>query len=138
LQWILSQPVGDGITRIPATWSGVGLEVTYVDDILTTGERRRRVLFTAGNRRGYASQWESFVKAAGAAGCVYAELFTTERELDVVWMKLGALRIHEPPVLVAGIPTTVNNVLLHGCDRENWTYLASGPLNPDAANASPL
>lgn len=124
-KWIVAQPVAAGARRRFGTWSGMDLEVTYAEDFAGTGAARRRVLYTRGDGRHVAPAWRPFFDDCLQAGCVYAELFTTERGLDAVWQRWGAWPIAEPPVLVIGLPEECGGVVLHGWDRESWTFLAS-------------
>lgn len=122
--WIMAQPVREGVRRLSGRWSEHGIEVLYIDDFFRDGLRRRRVMHTAGGRRGSTAAWDGFFGDARQHGCLYVELFTTEVEVDRVWQSHGAQLIDEPPVLVAGLSPNIKNVALHGWDRENWSVLA--------------
>ena len=123
-KWILDQPVVGGI-RKTGIWRGTGLEVVFVDDIRKSGLKRRLILFTSGRDRFSIDTWRQFVQGTRAAGCMILEMFTTEFDLDHLWARLGAVHVSEPPILVTGLPSSIGLIALHGCDRENWTYLAS-------------
>jgi len=110
-------------------WSGNGIEVAYIDDDLhRLSERQRLVLYTEGAQRLSKSAWAEFVKHARQSQCDYIDFFTTEPELDAVWRSLGALNVFERPVIVKGLPDSVNQFTFHAWDRENWTHRAMGSL----------
>ena len=125
-RWILTQPIRPDVSRTSGLWQVDGLEVVYVDDWLSENGCRRRVLFTAGRRQFSADAWRLFIDESRKAGCMYIEFFTTSRRLDKVWGACGAWRYPDAPVLMRGRPDLADKFLLHGCDRENWTYLAGG------------
>jgi hypothetical protein len=126
-RWILTQPVRPDVSRTSGLWQRDGLEVVYVDDRLSEAGCRRRILFTAGRRQFSTEAWRSFVNESRKAGCLYIESFTTSRRLDKAWAACGAWLYPDAPVLMRGRPDLVDKFLFHGCDRENWTYLAGGP-----------
>ncbi len=126
-QWIFSQPVRPGISRHYGAWRNGSLEVLFFDDELPAIGRRRRILFTAGAGQSSLKFWNSFVHDSKEAGCTYLELFTTDVRLDAVWAALGACNQPEPPVLIHGEADSATPLILHGWDRENWTFLAEQP-----------
>jgi GT2 family glycosyltransferase len=133
--WIFSQPVRPGISRHYGAWQSEGLEVLYFDDELPESGRRR-ILFTSGPGQYSEKTWRRFAEESSKADCRYMELFTTDVALDAVWEALGAYSHAEPPVLVhvevkLGMP-----IILHGWDRENWTFLANQP-SPVERSPSP-
>jgi len=125
-EWILSQPVGPRVARVPGAWKKAGLEVVFIDDQLPSIGLRRRILFTDGDERFSQGAWKSFVQDSRKAGCIYVELFTTDVQLDAVWAALGAHACPEAPVLIHGNRNSISRLALHGWDRENWTFLADG------------
>jgi hypothetical protein len=124
--WLLGQPVRGDVSRTGGTWRGEGLEVLYVDDWLSSSGFRRRILFTDGPEEFSAVAWKAFFRKTRDTDCLYVEQFTTNRRLDTVWAACGAWRYPDPPVLLHGHPDLIDRLLLYGCDRENWTYLAGG------------
>lgn len=122
-EWILTQPVSTKITRTKGAWHDNHLKIIFIDDQLSATEIRRRILFSEGENSYSLLHWRSFIKTAIKAGCLYLELFTTDESLDHTWARLGAVSYPDAPVLCYGsIP---DPLVLHGWDRENWTYLAS-------------
>ncbi len=126
-EWILSQPADPTVSRKVANWAGGGLEVVSIDDNVPSAGLRRRVLYTSGTKQYSQDAWKAFIRDARDAGCVYVELFTTDVQLDNTWALLGACPCPDAPVLVHGELSLTNNILLHGWDRENWTFLADRP-----------
>ena len=122
--WILKQPVSPDVSRKPGVWVRPEFKVTYVDDHFPADQIRRRVLFTSGEDRASVERWAAFVEDARSANCSCVEIFTTEVELDHAWAALGAWRYPDVSVLFTGKPDVTGKMLLHGWDRENWTYLA--------------
>jgi hypothetical protein len=125
-RWILAQPVRSDISRSSGSWQADGLEVIYLDDWISKNGFRRRILLATGRRQFSAEPWKSFFEEARKTNCLYVEQFTTSRRLDKVWAACGAWRYPDAPVLMYGRPDLVDKLLLHGCDRENWTYLSGG------------
>ena len=123
-RWIGAQPHRPDVAREFSHWTGIDLKVTYVDDTFPNAEKRRRVLFSEGQGSNNSSLWGEFAGDSLRSGCTYLELFTTDRDLDRSWAELGAWQYPDPPVLVAWGKMEPRPVLLHGWDRENWTYLA--------------
>ena len=132
-RWILSQPIRPDVSRTGGSWHVDGLEIIFVDDWLSGSGCRRRILFTAGRRQFSVEAWKSFIEESRKVGCVYLESFTTSRRLDKVWATCGAWRYPDAPVLMRGRPDLVDRLLFHGCDRENWTYLAGGANRAERA-----
>ena len=126
-KWISSQPVRPGVVRIFNAWETDNLIVHYVEDTFPNGECRRRVLFSKGKCNSELSAWRKFASVCRQGGCSYIELFTTCRKLGLAWARLGAWRYPDSPVLAAWGSMTPVPVLLHGWDRENWTFLADNP-----------
>jgi hypothetical protein len=54
----------------------------------------------------------------------------------MVWASCGAWRYPDAPVLMRGQVDLRDKLLLHGCDRENWTYLAGGGKREASASSS--
>lgn len=125
-RWILMQPVRSDVSRSSGEWQADGLEVIYLDDWISGDGFRRRILLATGRRQFSAEAWKSFFSETRKTNCLYVEQFTTSRRLDKVWAACGAWRYPDAPVLMHGQPDLVNKLMLHGCDRENWTYLAGG------------
>lgn len=119
--WIDAQPIKNTFVRNIGFWHGSSVSIKYIDDHLPFGIRRR-VLLTEGIEKNSITAWRSFIADAVQANCSYIELFTTERHLDRIWAKLGALSYPDAPLVVSS--THYLDILLHGEDRENWTYLA--------------
>jgi hypothetical protein len=118
------QPVADGNLRAIGTFKGKqGLETLFTDDVLRTGERRRRVLFCTGPAS--LSDWVSFFSQAKSESCVYADVFTTDRLTAAIWASCGAWSIEERKIVVKGLIPNHGNLLIQGGDRENWTFLAA-------------
>ena len=134
--WILTQPVPSDVTRSSGVWQADGLEVFYLDDWIVDNGFRRRVLWATGRRQYSADAWQSFFRETRKTDCLYLEQFTTSRRLDHAWALCGAWRYPDAPVLMRGKPDLKDKLLLHGCDRENWTYLANDGRN-HARSASP-
>lgn len=124
LAWLQAQPVRVGMCRSTGTWRADGVEIVYCDDRPTDGMPLRRVLYWAGSQSRRPSLWNQFFRDARLAGCTHVELFTTDRLLDQVWRQCGALPLSEPQVVVVGLLDVNQIISLHGCDRENWTFLA--------------
>jgi GNAT superfamily N-acetyltransferase len=121
-RWIFQQPVRPPIRRAYETWEENGLQVAFCEDQLPSGETRRRILFHQGAASLDLAAWRVFVTSARQANCAYLELFTTSRALSALWQAMGALSYPDAPVMFKGpLPP---NLLLHGWDRENWTFLA--------------
>ena len=125
-RWVLTQPVRPDVSRTHGSWRVDGLEIIYVDDWLSANGFRRRILFTAGPRQLSVDAWKLFIQDTRRTECLYIEYFTTSRRLDKVGAACGAWRCPDAPVLMHGQPDLTDKLLLHGCDRENWTYLAGG------------
>ena len=125
-RWVLTQPIRPSVSRTSGLWQVDGLEIVYVDDRFSAGGCRRRILFTAGRRQFSVDAWHSFIEESRKADCLYIEAFTTSRRLDKAWAACGGWRYPDAPVLVHGRPDLADRFLLHGCDRENWTYMAGG------------
>jgi GT2 family glycosyltransferase len=125
-EWVLSQPTKPQIARTAGTWTKGGLEVIFIDDQLPTTGLRRRILYTDGNQQFLPAAWKPFIQDSLEAGCIYVELFTTDVRLDMVWATLGARSCPEAPVLIYGKPNVTSRMVLHGWDRENWTFFADG------------
>jgi GT2 family glycosyltransferase len=123
-EWVLSQPAGPTVSRKVAIWARGGLEVVSIDDQVPSAGVRRRVLYTSGTQQYSHTAWKAFMRDAREAGCIYVEFFTTDPQLDTAWTLLGACPCADAPVLVHGEPSLTTNILLHGWDRENWTFLA--------------
>ena len=135
--WLLGQPVRGNVSRTGGTWRGQGLEVVYVDDWLSPSGFRRRILFTAGPDQFSPASWKAFFRETRDTDCLYIEQFTTHRRLDTVWAGCGAWRYPDPPVLLYSRPDLIDKLLLYGCDRENWTYLAdSSPSSSAQGNGN--
>ena len=123
-EWVLSQPAWPTVSRKVANWARGGLEVVSFDDQLPSAGLRRRVLYTSGTQQYSQDAWKAFIRDARETGCVYVELFTTDVQLDNTWALLGGRPCLDAPVLVHGELSLTTNILLHGWDRENWTFLA--------------
>lgn len=126
--WLLGQPVRGDVLRTGASWRSNGLEVFYVDDWLSSFGFRRRILFTTGDGQFSTAAWKAYFQETQFTNCLYVEQFTTSRRLDQVWAACGAWRYPDAPVLLYGRPDLIDKLLLYGCDRENWTYLADGSV----------
>jgi hypothetical protein len=103
--------------------------VCYVEDAFAKGERRRRVLFSSGEGNEQTKSWRDFASDAVRCGCTYIEVFTSNQAVDQAWARLGACQYPDAPVLVAWKSVKPQPLLLHGWDRENWTYLAGQGAN---------
>lgn len=125
--WILGQPVSMDVWRESAIWKRSELEVVYFEDIFQSGQKRRRVVHASGKELYLLEAWRSFIKDARRANCSCVEIFTTDAAVDRIWGALGALRHADAPVLFLGTLDVRGQMLLHGWDRENWTYLAQSP-----------
>jgi GT2 family glycosyltransferase len=123
-EWILAQPAEPTVSRKIANWARGSLEVVSFDDQVPSAGLRRRVLYTSGTQQYSQDAWRAFLRDARETGCVYVELFTTDVQLDNTWALLGACPYPDARVLVRGEPSLTANILLHGWDRENWTFLA--------------
>ena len=132
-RWILTQPVRPDAARTNGSWQADGLEIIYLDDRLSANGFRRRILFAAGRGQFSVDAWKSFIQETRKTDCVYLEHFTTSRRQDKVWAACGAWRYPDAPVLMHGRPDLADKLLLYGCDRENWTYLAGGGSREMAA-----
>jgi GNAT superfamily N-acetyltransferase len=125
-RWVWGQPVAPQLARTVATWTNDRLSVTYADDLLGTGESRCRVYRASGSAWTDHEAWRAFANETRLRGCTHIDLFTTSRALDAAWRRLGAWPIEEAPVIALGLAGSEGaDVLLHGDDRENWTYLAT-------------
>ncbi|HUJ10922.1 MAG TPA: GNAT family N-acetyltransferase [Verrucomicrobiae bacterium] len=134
-RWILTQPVRSDFSRSSGVWQADGLEVVYVDDWISTTGFRRRMLLATGRRQFSLEAWKAFFQETRRTNCLYVEQFTTSRRLDHVWAACGAWRYPDAPVLLRGQLDLRNKLLLQGCDRENWTYLAGGRHETNINNA---
>jgi hypothetical protein len=119
---ILAQPVSPLVRRNIATRSGDEAEIAFMDDRFPNGDLRRRVLYSSGRGRFSLPNWQRFCDASRDAGCVYLELFTTERGLDAVWASLGATPYPDAPILTRG-KLPCSDLVLHGWDLEQWTVV---------------
>jgi len=123
--WIRQQPVSSSYQREFGQWHDQGCLIKYFDEILKNGERRRSVLYISGENCEKQTAWEAFLQVSQASKQDYIEIFTTNRKLDQLLYGLGALQIHEPPIVVRGLYKAGDNVI-QAWDRENWTFLADG------------
>lgn len=124
LSWLKEQPVANGNNRAIGTYKGKrGLETLFMDDVLSTGERRRRVLFCT--VAASIADWVSFFSQAKSERCTYAEIFTTDKITAAIWASCGAWMIDERRIVVKGLSANHSNILIQGADRENWTFLAA-------------
>ena len=126
--WIMQQPVRVGVKRIWRWWKHKQLRVCYAQDTNAKGEVRRRILFSEGPGIHEAGTWRNFAADAAQNGCTYIELFTSDPALDLAMAKLGAWQYPDPAVLVHWKERNPQPVVLHGWDRENWTFLADSAL----------
>lgn len=124
--WILSQPVPQHIERKIGCWQKEDLKILFADDLMRTGLRGRFVLYSSGESIDSRILWRKFIEDTRDADCSFIDFFTTVEELDRIWLEMGGLKIAESPVVVKGLDPEINNVWLHGWDRENWINRAAG------------
>jgi len=125
LDWLCLQPVNPKVNRSHGDWMGKKVVIHYCDDLLPTSETRRRILWIE-NIRENPQDVYSFFEEVKKSTVDYVEVFTTDKFLDDVLARAGAVRFAESPIVCYGNAHEVQNVCIQGGDRENWLYLAGG------------
>lgn len=122
--WILTQPTSDGVVRKIRKLKIEEMEITFFDEVLSSGIRRFLVLNTSGKSEDKKT-WVQFAHTAIQEGVVYVDVFTTIPALDLILSSLGARRHEESSILVKGLKTHPEAYNIQGWDRENWTFQAT-------------
>lgn len=121
--WIISQPSKSEISRQFGVWEEKDSHVEFFDDLLPSGEKRRRIL-ASNLHDGLLDAGKRFIHKTRLDGCAFGELFTTIRREDLFWQKLGAVPVKENPVVYLSRNSAEYDFELQGVDRENWTFYA--------------
>ncbi len=123
LDWLRLQPVNPKVKRTYGDWSGKKVFIHYCDDILPSGEVRRRILLIE-NIQQYPQDIVSFFVETKKHAVDYMEIFTTDKFTDAVLENAGAVRFPESPIVWYGNDDKAQDASIQGLDRENWLYLA--------------
>lgn len=121
--WLRAQPVSSQVHRTYGLWQGGGLQISYCDDVLPSGEIRRRVLWIE-NIHCASRKMRIFFDETRKSGITYMDIFTTDRFTDAVLARAGAVRFHESLVIWYGDDSRCQSAFIQSVDRENWLYLA--------------
>lgn len=121
--WLFAQPFHPQVKRAYGNWRRSGLQISYCDDALPSGELRRRVLWIE-NIRAAPREIPHFFDETKKSGITYMDIFTTDPFTDAILARAGAVRFYESPVVWYGVASHCRSAFIQGGDRENWLYLA--------------